>query len=156
MAKKKTGSPSNIIVVNKKASFNYLLLERFEAGLVLLGSEVKSLREKKANLTDSYAVVGRGGLWLLNSHINTYPYAHHQNHEPRRERKLLLHKSEMVKLIGKLNEKGLTLVPTKLYWKGGRAKVELALAKGKRLFDKRETIKKRESDRTISRTLKNR
>lgn len=152
MAKKKTDS--NIIVVNKKASFKYHLEDRIEAGLILQGSEVKSLREKKANLTDSYAIIDKGEVWLLNCHISQYRHAKHTNHEPRRTRKLLLHKKEIIKLTGSLHEKGLTLVPTKLYFSGAHAKVELALAKGKRLFDKRETIKKRETDRTMRRHMK--
>lgn len=156
MAKKKKKSEGNIIAVNKKASFRYHLTDRFEAGLVLTGSEVKSLRDKKANLTDSYAIINRGEAWLINTHISPYSHAHQLNHPPRRDRKLLLHKREIAKLAGHLNEKGLTLVPVKLYFKDGRAKVELALAKGKKFFDKRETIKKRESKRAIERAVKTR
>lgn len=153
MAKKKK-KESNIITVNKKASFKYHLVDRFEAGLVLTGSEVKSLRDKKANLTDSYAIIKKGEAWLINSHISPYSHAKYANHEPRRDRKLLLHKKEIKKLTGSLNEKGLTLVPLKLYFKEGRAKVELALGKGKKLFDKRETIRQRESDRAMDRSIK--
>lgn len=154
--KKKNKDSGNIIALNKKASFEYILLDRFEAGLVLTGSEVKSLRENKANLSDSYALEKGGELYLVNSHISEYKFANQLNHEPKRERKLLLHKGEIGKLTAELREKGLTIVPTKLYWKNGKAKVEIALAKGKRLFDKRDTIKRRESDRAIRRSLKNR
>lgn len=152
--KKKT--EDNVIVVNKKASFRYHLSERFEAGLVLTGSEVKSLREKKANLSDSYVIIKGGEAYLVGSHISQYEYSHHTNYEPKRERKLLLHKKEIRKLTGKLNERGLTLVPTRLYFKAGRAKAELALAQGKKLFDKRETIKRRETDREMRRVMKKR
>ncbi|MBI4124993.1 MAG: SsrA-binding protein SmpB [Deltaproteobacteria bacterium] len=146
-----------IAVQNRKAGFNYHLLEKFEAGMVLQGSEVKSLRAGRANLGDAYAVVKGGEVFLLNCHISPYPPAAGQNHEPLRTRKLLIKKREMERLTGKLQERGLTLVPTKIYFnQEGRAKVELALAKGKKLFDKRESIKKRESRRAISRALKSR
>ena len=143
-----------IVAQNRKAGFNYQFLQTFEAGLVLQGSEVKSLRDGKANLGDAYALIKNGEVFLLNCHISPYPPAAHTNHEPLRTRKLLLHKKEVEKLIGTLQEKGLTLIPTKLYLKQGRAKVELALAKGKKLFDKRESIKKKESRRAMSRALK--
>jgi SsrA-binding protein len=142
-------------ILNKKARFHYHLLETFEAGLVLTGSEVKSLRGGRANLVDAYAVVRKGELWLLNSHISTYPPAAQNNHVPTRTRKLLLHAREVERLMGKMQEKGLTLVPTKLYFNArGMAKCELALAKGKAQHDKRDTIKKRESDRAMHRALK--
>lgn len=156
MSKKKKKEPGNIIATNRKAAFKYHLEDRFEAGIVLVGSEVKSLRAGKANLTDSFATIIKGEIWLINCHISPYEYSHQFNHAPKRDRKLLMHKKEIMKLMGKLNEKGLTLVPVKMYFKSGHAKVELALAKGKRLFDKREAIKKRESDRTLRRVLKNR
>lgn len=143
-----------IVAQNRKASFNYHFLETFEAGLVLLGSEVKSLRDGKANLGDAYAVVQNGELFLLNSHISPYPPASGLNHEPLRTRKLLLHQAEITKLIGKLQQKGLTLIPTKIYFKEGRAKAELALAQGKKLFDKRESLKKKEAKRVMARALK--
>lgn len=143
-----------IIAENRKAGFHYQFLEKFEAGMVLQGSEVKSLRDGKANLGDAYAVFKGGELWLYKCHISPYPPAAGLNHEPLRERKLLLNRNEIDKLLGKLEEKGLTLVPTKLYFKESRAKVELALAKGKKLFDKRESIKKKETRRTISRAMK--
>lgn len=143
-----------IIAQNRKAGFNYQFLETFEAGLVLQGSEVKSLRDGRANLGDAYALIKNGEAYLLNCHISPYAPAAGLNHEPLRTRKLLLHKKEIDKLLGKLHEKGLTLIPTKLYFKEGRAKVELALAKGKQLFDKRESMKRKESRRTISRAMK--
>ncbi len=149
----KTGG-IKIVAENRKASFHYHFLEKFEAGLVLTGSEVKSLRDGKASLGDAYAVIKNGELWLLNCHINPYAPAAGLNHEPLRSRKLLLNKAEIHKLTGSLVEKGLTLVPTKIYFKQGRAKVELALAKGKKLFDKRESIKRKESRRAISRAMK--
>ncbi|MBI5299699.1 MAG: SsrA-binding protein SmpB [Deltaproteobacteria bacterium] len=143
-----------IIAENRKARFHYHFLETFEAGLVLQGSEVKSLREGKANLGDAYAIIQNGEVFLLKCHISPYAPAANLNHEPLRTRKLLLNRREIDKLIGGLEEKGLTLVPTKLYFKEGRAKVELALAKGKQLFDKRESLKKKESRRSISRAMK--
>ena len=143
-----------IITENRKAGFHYHFLETVEAGLVLTGSEVKSLRAGFANLGDAYAAIRNGEIFLLKCHISPYPPAANLNHEPLRERKLLMHKTEIEKLSNKLEEKGLTLVPTKLYFKEGRAKVALALAKGKKLFDKRESLKKKESRRTISRAMK--
>lgn len=143
-----------IVAQNRKAGFNYHFLERFEAGIVLMGSEVKSLRGGGVHLGDAYALVKGGELFLINSHISPYPPATTLNHEPLRTRKLLLKKREIEKLIGKLKEKGLTLIPTKIYFKEGRAKVELALGKGKKFFDKRESMKKNESRRAISRALK--
>jgi len=141
-----------IVVTNRKASFNYLLLERYEAGMILAGSEVKSLREGGANLTDAYAMIKGGELWLINSHISPYEPAHALGHKPKRDRKLLLHKKELLKIEIKLKERGQTLVPTKIYFKNGRAKVEIALAKGKKSFDKREDIKKRELNRELARS----
>lgn len=150
--KKSAGAPT---LSNRKAGFNYSFSDRYEAGLVLTGSEVKSLRAGRGNLVDAYAVVRNEELWLLNCHISHYPPAAGQNHEPTRTRKLLLKKTEIQRLIGKMQEKGFTLVPTKLYFNArGRAKCELALAKGKQHFDKRETIKKRETDRALRRALK--
>lgn len=138
-----------IITSNRKANFQYNILQTFEAGLVLKGTEVKSLREGKANIQDSYAKFINGELWLINSHISEYKYGNINNHEPDRNRKLLLKKSELRRLKSKLEEKGLTLIPTKLYFKNSYVKVELALARGKKLFDKRETIKKREVEKNI-------
>ncbi|MFH1875103.1 MAG: SsrA-binding protein SmpB [Pseudomonadota bacterium] len=145
-----------IIAQNKKAHFQYHIEEKIEAGLVLLGSEVKSMRDGHASLADSYAMVKGGEMFLLNSHIAQCQQASYMNHDPRRTRKLLLHKKQIHKLTGKLIEKGYTLIPLKLYFKDGFAKVELGLGKGKKLFDKRETIKKRESKRQVGRALRHR
>jgi len=152
MAKTK-GSGHKIVCRNKRARFDYKISEVYEAGLVLTGTEVKSLRQGRANLNDSYARVIDGEVWLLNSHISPYPFAHHGNHEPERRRKLLLHKREIKKLYGRTQEKGMALVPLSLYFKEGKAKVELGLAEGKRAFDKRQVIKKRMADREMARAL---
>lgn len=143
------------ICENRQAKFNYQLMEFFEAGLVLRGSEVKSLRAGNAQLRDSYAVVKDGEVFLINAHIGGYEKASYNDHDPLRSRKLLLHKSEIEKLIGKVQEKGLTLIPVKMYFKNGKAKVELALAKSKKIVDKRQTIKKREDERSMQRIMKN-
>ncbi|MDW8299686.1 MAG: SsrA-binding protein SmpB [Anaerolineae bacterium] len=143
-----------LIATNNKASHNYVLGERYEAGLVLIGSEIKSIRAHKVNLSDGYVEDRNGELWLLNVHIAEYAQANHFGHEPRRPRKLLLHRKEIAHLIGKLRERGYTLVPTRLYLKKGRAKVEIAVAKGKKEYDKREAIAKREADLEIRRRLK--
>jgi SsrA-binding protein len=146
---------SKTICDNRKARFNYEILDKFEAGIALTGSEVKSLRAGNANLADSYAVLSRGELWLVNSHIAKYNAANQFNHEERRERKLLLHKREIERLAGKIQEKGLTLVPLSLYFnQRGKVKVKLGLGKGKKVFDKRETKKKRQSDRELRRIVK--
>jgi SsrA-binding protein len=140
---------------NRRAYFNYEILEKFEAGMVLTGSEVKALREGKGNLSDSYAVASRGELWLINAHIAKYQPAGIFNHEEKRERKLLMQRREIDRLVGKIKEKGLTLVPLSLYFnKTGRVKVSLGLGKGKKAHDKRETIKKRDSDRELRRVAK--
>jgi len=133
--------------VNRAASHNYFLLEKFEAGMVLTGTEVKSIRAGRANLKDAYGLIKDGELWLLNAHIGQYEHGNIFNHEPLRTRKLLVHGAELRKLIGKTQQKGMTLIPTRLYFKNGRAKVELALAKGKQLWDKRETERRRTADR---------
>ncbi len=143
-----------IICKNRKAYFNYEILEKLEAGMALVGSEVKSLRDGKGDLADSYAEVRHGELWLLNAHISHYPAANQFNHEPTRPRKLLMHRREIDRLMGKLQVKGLTLVPLSLYFKKGRVKAELGLGKGKKAHDKRETIKRRESDRELRRIAK--
>ena len=133
--------------VNRAASHNYFLLEKFEAGIALTGTEVKSVRAGHANLKDAYAIIKDGELWLLNAHIGPYEHGNIFNHEPLRTRKLLMHSSEIRKLIGKTQQRGLTLIPIRLYFKGGRVKVELALARGKQLWDKRETERRRTADR---------
>ena len=132
------------------------ILETFEAGLVLLGPEVKSLRAGKANLVDAYATIRRGEAFLVNAHISPYTQAGRENPDPRRERKLLLHKREIARLRGQIAERGRTLVPLSLYFKEGRVKVELALARGKRRHDRRETIRRREQDREVERELRGR
>ncbi len=145
-----------IICQNKKARHNYFIEESLEAGIVLKGSEVKSLREGKANMLDSYATVERGEIWLHNCHINPYSPASQFSHHPLRKRKLLLNKREINRLIGKSQEKGYNLIPLKMYFKDGKAKLELSLAKAKKLHDKRATIKKREADREIDKAMKSR
>ena len=142
------------IATNKQASYRYHLLERWEAGLVLTGTEVKSLRGGKAQLKDGYAQVQDGEVWLHNVHIPPYAPATRENHEPERPRKLLMHRREIDRLVGRIREKGLTLVPTRLYFKGPRAKVELALARGKERADKRRDIAARDAQRQIERALK--
>ena len=142
-----------IICVNKRARFDYAIDEVFEAGLVLRGTEVKSLRAGRANLKDAYAETRDGEMFLLHAHINQYEQANRFNHEPERPRKLLLHKREIHRLAGKTQERGLTLVPTRMYFSRGKAKVELGLAKGKRQYDKRQDLKRRDAQREIARAL---
>jgi SsrA-binding protein len=145
-----------LIVDNRRARYDYELLERFEAGLVLTGTEVKSLRDGRASLAQAYGDVRGGEVWLVGAEIATYDQGNIANHEPGRDRKLLLHRGEIASLVGRVREKGLTLVPTRMYWKNGRAKVELALARGKHTVDKRRDIAKRDADRAIERALKSR
>ena len=149
-------SPRRSICKNRKARFAYFVEETVEAGLALLGSEVKSLREGRANLVDAYATVRGDEVWLLKVHIAPYEQANRENHEPTRERKLLLHRREIRRLGIKLREQGYTLIPLELYFRGGRAKVELALARGKKQHDKRRAIADRESDRQLRRVTKRR
>ncbi len=148
---KKTNSGLKIICLNRKASFNYFFEDLLEAGIVLKGSEIKSIREGKVNIADSYAVEKDGELILINSHIASYKQASYSNHNPTDERKLLLNKREINKLIGKMQRDGLTIVPTKMYFKKGKAKIELAVAKGKKLHDKRASKKDRDWKRDKSR-----
>ena len=145
--KSKTRVGLKIISNNRKARFNYFFNEFFEAGIALKGSEVKSLRDGKANISESYAVDERGEIFLVNSHIPSYKESSYNNHDPKRNRKLLLNKREINKLIGKVNREGYTLIPTKLYFKKGKAKIEIAVAKGKREYDKRHVKKKRDWNR---------
>ena len=145
-----------LIVDNRRARHDYQLLERFEAGLVLTGTEVKSLRAGRVSLTNAFADVRDGEVWLVGADIAVYDQGNIANHEPGRDRKLLLRRGEIASLYGKVREKGLTLVPTRMYWKDGRAKVELALARGKQTIDKRRDIAKREADRAMQRALKSR
>jgi SsrA-binding protein len=144
------------IAENRKAFHDYHIIETFEAGLVLVGTEVKSIREGSANLRDSFARLEGGEVWLYNVHINPYSHRGYADHEPTRKRKLLLHRQEIRKLIGKTVEKGMTLVPTRLYFKNGHVKVSLALAKGKHAHDKRETLKRRDIDRETRAAVKER
>ena len=149
--KSKTKSGFKIISKNRKASFNYFFREFFEAGIVLTGSEVKSLRDGKANISESYAFDIKGNIYLVNSHIPLYKESSYNNHDPIRNRKLLLNKKEINKLIGRVNREGFTLIPTKLYFKKGKAKVEIAVAKGKKQYDKRHVKKKRDWNREKAR-----
>jgi len=150
----KTKSGLKIISHNRKARFNYFFKEFYEAGIVLTGSEIKSLRDGKANISESYAFDENGEIYLVNSHIPTYQESSYNNHDPKRNRKLLLNKREINKLIGNLNREGLTLIPTKLYFKKGKAKIEIAVAKGKKLYDKRHTKKKRDWNREKAKYFK--
>ena len=143
-----------IIAENRKARFNYFIDEEFEAGLVLLGTEVKSLRLGRANLKDAYARIKGGEVFVYQMHINPYPFAYYNNHDPLRPRKLLLHKREIKRLYGKVNEQGAALIPLKLYFKDGKVKIAIALAKGKRKYDKRETIRRRDEQREMDRARK--
>jgi SsrA-binding protein len=147
---------NKITLSNRKAFHDYEIIERFEAGIALIGTEVKSLRQGRASFKDSYAKVHNGELWVVNLHISPYDHGGYSNHEPLRQRKLLLHKNEIRRLIGKIEERGLTLIPLKIYFKNGRAKMELALARGKKIFDKRDDIAKRDMGRDAQRELKNR
>ena len=155
MAKKgKRKAAPGDVATNRQASFRFQLLERVECGLVLTGTEVKSLRDGKAQLKDGYASVDDGELWLHNVHIPPYPPAAQANHDPERPRKLLVHRRELERLLGRTRERGLTLVPTRIYFKGANAKVEVALARGKDVHDKRETIRRREGQREVERALR--
>ena len=149
--KKKTNRGLKIITINRKASFNYFFQELIEAGIVLKGSEIKSVRSGKINIAESYAVEKKGEIFLVNSHIPAYKQASYSNHDPYSERKLLFNRKEINKLIGSMNEDGLTLVPTKMYFKKGKAKIEIAVAKGKKKYDKRNTKKTRDWNREKAR-----
>ena len=153
MARKKRKAAPGDIASNRQASYRYHLLEKWEAGLVLEGTEVKSLREGAVQLKDAYATLRDGEVWLHNMHIAPYAPAARENHDPERPRKLLMHRREIERLIGKTTQKGLTLVPTRLYFKGPNAKVEIALARGKEMHDKRRDIKAREQKREIERAM---
>jgi SsrA-binding protein len=155
-AAKADDSGIKVVARNRRARHDFDLLEKVEAGLVLTGTEVKSLRNGKANLEDAYAEVDRGEVWLLGCDIPEYVQANRMNHAPKRPRKLLLHRREIGKLENKTNEKGITLVPLSLYFKKGIAKVELCVARGRKTFDKREAIKKQDAKRDIDRTMRRR
>ena len=152
--KKKTSSGLKIICLNRKASYNYFFEDLIEAGLVLKGSEIKSVRDGKVNIADSYAAEKNGEIVLINSHIAQYKQANISNHNPLDERKLLLNKKEINKLIGKIQKEGFTVIPTKMYFKKGRAKIEIALAKGKKKYDKRETKKNKDWNRVKARYIR--
>jgi SsrA-binding protein len=154
--RKEKDDTETLIADNRKAFHDYHILETFEAGIALLGTEVKGIREGKANLRDSYARVDRAEVWLYNVHINPYSHRGYADHDPRRKRKLLLHRQEIRKLVGQVTIKGLTLVPTRLYFKNGKVKVTLALARGKQAHDKRETIRRREVERETRAMVKER
>jgi SsrA-binding protein len=145
-----------IVATNKKAYHNFYIGDTIEAGIALLGSEIKSIRDGRVSLGAAYVKPENGELWLVNAHIARYEASSYMGHDPTRPRKLLLHRKEIINLTGKVGEKGLTLVATKVYLKAGKAKVEIAMAKGKKLYDKREVITRRENDREMERALKNR
>ena len=149
--KKKTNSGLKIISLNRKASFNYFFETLLEAGMVLKGSEIKSVRDGKVNIADSYGIIKDGEVFLINSHIASYKQASYINHDPIQERKLLLNKKEINKVVGKIQREGFSLIPTKMYFKKGKAKMEIAIAKGKKQYDKRETKKKRDWNRDKAR-----
>ena len=154
MAKQEAEEPTELIARNKRARHDYEILDTGEAGIVLTGTEVKALRDGRANLTDGYGYVRDGEVFLLNAHIGAYGHGNVFNHEPTRTRKLLLHKREIRRLIGSLERQGLTLVPLDMYFKGGKVKVRVALARGKQQHDKREDLKKRDAEREIARVLR--
>lgn len=143
-----------IVTVNRKAKYNYFIEDTYEAGMVLLGTEVKSLRLGRVNLKDSYARIKKGEVFVHQMHIGDYPFAFYDNHDPLRKRKLLLHKDEIKKLYSKVNEKGFSLIPLRVYFQNGKAKMTIAIAKGKRRYDKRETIKRRDEKRDLDRAKK--
>ena len=147
--------PIKVVAENRKARHEYIIEDKYEAGMVLAGTEVKSLRMGKANLKDSYARIKNGQVFVYQMHIGVYPFAYYDNHEPLRPRKLLLHSYEIKKLYGKVNEKGYSLIPLRLYFKAGKAKLSLALARGKQSHDKRETIRRRDQKRELDRERKN-
>lgn len=156
MSKPQEKTDVESIAKNRRARHDYIILDTYEAGLVLTGSEVKSLRDGKANLSDAYGIVRDGEIYLLNLHISAYERASYNNHEPTRTRKLLLHKREIGRLIGAVERQGLTLVPLELYFKRGIAKVALALGKGKKLHDKRDSERERDAEREIARAVRTR
>jgi SsrA-binding protein len=152
-SRKRKAAPGDV-ATNRQASYRYHLLERFECGVILTGTEVKSLRERNVQLKDAYAVIRDGEVWLLGMYIAPYGPAARENHDPERPRKLLLHRREIERLIGRTAERGLTLIPTRVYFSGPNAKVELALARGKNIYDKRESIRRREVAREVQRELR--
>jgi SsrA-binding protein len=149
-----TSEHKKILTENRKARHDYFIDDEYEAGMVLLGTEVKSLRLGRVNLKDSYAKIKNGEVFVHQMHIGQYPFAHYDNHDPLRPRKLLLHNHEIRKLIGKVQEKGYSLIPMRVYFKNGKVKMSLALARGKRKYDKRESIRNRDEKRDMDRSLK--
>ena len=156
MAKTEDKTGQKLIADNRKAFHDFHIIETFEAGVALLGTEVKAIREGRVNLRDSYARADAGEIWAYNVHISPYSHRGYAEHEPTRRRKLLLHRDEIRKLIGKTTERGMTLVPTRMYFKNGRVKLAIGLAKGKKSHDKRETIRRREVDRETRAAVKSR
>jgi SsrA-binding protein len=154
MNAKNADSPEKVLATNKKAFHDYFILDRLEAGIALMGTEVKSIREGRINLKESYAAVRGGEAYLLDCHVSPYSHGNRENHEPTRPRKLLLHIREIRKLIGKTQEKGLTLVPLRVYLKRGKIKVELGVARGKKVYDKRETERRKEAERETRSAVK--
>ena len=152
MAKKDAGE--KLIAQNKTARINYFIDDTFEAGIILVGTEVKSIREGRVNLKDSYATVKEGEVWLHDMHVSPYSHGNRYNHDPLRTRKLLLHNREIKRLYGKSREKGLTLIPLRLYWKNGKVKVEIGIGRGKKLYDKREDMKLKDDRRDMQRALR--
>ena len=152
--KNKTNLGLKIISLNRKASFNYFFENLYEAGIVLKGSEIKSVRNGKVNIADAYAIEKGGEIFLINSHISSYKQASYSNHRPMDERKLLLNRKEINKLIGKMQREGFTLIPTKMYFKKGKAKIEIAVAKGKKHYDKRQAIKRKDWNRDKARYIR--
>ena len=151
-----SNAPVKVITVNRQAYHDYYVERTIEAGIALKGTEIKSIRDGKVNLRGSYAIARNGELWLENAHIAVYEHGNRYNHEPMRNRKLLLHRREINQLVGRVETKGLTLIPLKLYLKGGRAKIELGLGRGKKLYDKREAIAERDVKREIERAIRTR
>lgn len=151
---KPTPAGEKLIASNKKANHDYFVLQKYEAGIALTGTEVKSLRDGKANLKDSYVIVKGGEAWLLGTHISPYSHGNLRNHDPERTRKLLLHRVEIGKMEEEIVEKGLTIVPLRLYFKSGKVKIEIAVVRGKKLYDKRETEKRKEADRESAAAIK--
>jgi len=146
--------PGKTLVSNRRARREYFIEESYEAGLVLTGSEIKSIRAGRANLQDSYVTIRDGEAWLVNSHVSPYKQASQENHEPKRDRKLLLHRRQIDRLVGSIQTKGYTIIPLRIYLKNNRAKVEIALAKGKKLYDKRDDLAKRQAQRDMERAMR--
>ncbi len=154
MSRKGAGDGERVVATNRKAYHDYFLEDTYEAGIVLTGTEIKSVRAGRINLRDGFVQIRQGEAWLVNVHISPYDFGNRENHEPRRERKLLLHRQEIRKLQSKVSERGWTIVPLKMYLKDGRAKVEIALVRGKRLYDKKDAIAERDADRELRRAVK--